>query len=117
MLLEKPIAPTLEDCMAVVVDSLDEVREFFEEEGMDASGMSDEELEEIIAVLGIEELSMSKKPRNEFETTLLFSSILSNIHFKSYIPKIKSFLAYSAKVTAEYTFYNPNSRLKLQKNF
>ena len=36
----------LEDCMAVVVNNLDEVREFFEEEGMDTSGMSDEELEE-----------------------------------------------------------------------
>ena len=32
--------------MAVVVDSLDEVREFFDEEGMDVDGMSDEELEE-----------------------------------------------------------------------
>jgi len=43
----------LEDCMAVVVDSLDEVREFFEEEGMDASGMSDEELEEAAEVFAI----------------------------------------------------------------
>ena len=53
-LFDEPVAETmeeaeafLEDCMAVVVDSLYEVREFFEEEGMDASGMSDEELEEI----------------------------------------------------------------------
>lgn len=51
--------------------------------------------------LGIEELSMSKKPRNEFETTLLFSSILSNIHFKSYIQNIKSILAYSAKTPTD----------------
>ncbi len=43
----------LEDCMAVVVDSLDEVREFFDEEGMDASGMSDEELEEASEVFAL----------------------------------------------------------------
>ena len=36
----------LEDCMAVVVDSIREVREYFEESGMDVDGMSDEELEE-----------------------------------------------------------------------
>lgn len=36
----------LEDCMAVVLNSLDEVREYFKESGMDASGMSDDELEE-----------------------------------------------------------------------
>ena len=36
----------LEDCMAVVVESLDEVREYFEENGMDVDGMSSEELEE-----------------------------------------------------------------------
>ena len=36
----------LEDCMAVVVDSLDEVREYFEEEGVDVDGMTPEELEE-----------------------------------------------------------------------
>ena len=36
----------LEDCMAVVVDSLDEVREYFEEEGVDVDGMAPEELEE-----------------------------------------------------------------------
>lgn len=52
-LFDEPVAETmeeaeafLEDCMAVVVDSIEEVREFFEEEGLDASGMSDEELEE-----------------------------------------------------------------------
>lgn len=36
----------LEDCMAVECESLDEVREYFEEAGMDISGMSDLELEE-----------------------------------------------------------------------
>ena len=47
--------------------------------------------------LGIEELSIVKKPRNEFETALLFSSILSNTHFKSYMPHIKNILSYSTK--------------------
>ena len=36
----------LEDCMAVVVDSLKEVREYFEENGMDVEDMSMEELED-----------------------------------------------------------------------
>ena len=36
----------LEDCMAAVVDSIDEVREYLEEEGMDVEEMSDAELEE-----------------------------------------------------------------------
>ena len=40
----------LEDCMAVVVDNIDEVKEFLEEEGMDIQGMSDEELEEAAEV-------------------------------------------------------------------
>ena len=39
--------------MAVVVNSLDEVMEFFEEEGMDVEGMSDEELEEACEVFPI----------------------------------------------------------------
>ena len=52
-LFEEPIAETfeeaeafLEECLAVVVDSLKEVREFMEEEGMDVEGLSDKELEE-----------------------------------------------------------------------
>lgn len=52
-LFDEPVAETqeeaeafLEDCMAVVVESLDEVREYFEENGMDVDGMSSEELEE-----------------------------------------------------------------------
>ena len=36
----------LEDCMAVVADSLEEVREYFEEEGVDVDGMTPEDLEE-----------------------------------------------------------------------
>ena len=34
----------LEECMAVVVNSMKEVRIYFEESGMDVSGMSDQEL-------------------------------------------------------------------------
>ena len=52
-LFNEPVAETLEeaeafleDCMAVVADSLDEVREYFEEEGIDVDGMTPEELEE-----------------------------------------------------------------------
>jgi len=40
----------LEDCMAVVCDSLDDVKEYFEESGMDILGMSDEEIEEAAEV-------------------------------------------------------------------
>ena len=36
----------LEDCMAVVVDSIEEVRDYFEENGMDVDGMSLDEIEE-----------------------------------------------------------------------
>lgn len=34
----------LEDCMAVVVDSVDEVIQFFEEEGIDTEGAMDDEI-------------------------------------------------------------------------
>ena len=50
-LFDEPVAETLEeadefldDCMAAVVDSVAEVREYFEESGADVDGMSDEEL-------------------------------------------------------------------------
>ena len=59
-LFPEPVAETLEeaeafleDCMAVVVDNIDEVKEFLEEEGMDIQGMSDEELEEAAEVFPI----------------------------------------------------------------
>ena len=59
-LFDEPVAETLaeaeaflEDCMAVVVDSIGEVRSFFEEEGVDVAGMSDEELEEASEVFAI----------------------------------------------------------------
>lgn len=52
-LFDEPVAETLaeaeaflEDCMAVVVNSIEEVKDFFEEEGMDVEEMSLEELEE-----------------------------------------------------------------------
>ena len=58
-LFEEAVAETLEDaeafledCMAVVVDNIDEVKEFLEE-GMDIQGMSDEELEEAAEVFPI----------------------------------------------------------------
>ena len=50
-LFTEKVAETLEeaenflvDCMAVVVDSVDEVIEFFEEEGMDMEGMMEDEI-------------------------------------------------------------------------
>ena len=36
----------LEDCMAVVLNSIQEVQEFLEEEGMDVDGMTLEEIED-----------------------------------------------------------------------
>ncbi|MCI5650151.1 MAG: glyoxalase [Fusicatenibacter sp.] len=52
-LFDEPVAENLEeaeafleDCMAIVVDSLSEVREYMEQEGLDVEGISDEELEE-----------------------------------------------------------------------
>lgn len=52
-LFDEPVAVTLEeaeafleDCMAVVVDSIEEVREYFDESGADVEGMSEEELED-----------------------------------------------------------------------
>ena len=59
-LFDEPVAENLEeaeafleDCMAVVVDSLDEVREYFEENGADVTHMSDEELEEASEVFAL----------------------------------------------------------------
>ncbi len=50
-LFPQPVAETmeeaegfLEECMAVVVDSVDEVIEFFEEEGLDMDGAMDDEI-------------------------------------------------------------------------
>lgn len=43
----------LEDCMAVVVDSREEVEEYFEEEGIDMEGAAGEELLEAAEVFEI----------------------------------------------------------------
>ena len=43
----------LEDCMAAVVDSIDEVREYLDDMGSDVEGMSDEELEEASEVFAL----------------------------------------------------------------
>ena len=59
-LFDEPVAESLEeaeefleDCMAVVVDSIEEVREYFDENGADISDMSDEELEEASEVFAL----------------------------------------------------------------
>lgn len=59
-LFDEPVADSmeeaeafLEDCMAVVVENLEEVREFLEDEGMDVDGMSDEELEDASEVFAL----------------------------------------------------------------
>lgn len=52
-LFDEPVAETpeeaeafLEDCMAVVVDSINDVRSYFDESGADVDGMTDDELED-----------------------------------------------------------------------
>lgn len=59
-LFDEPVAENLEeaeafleDCMAVVVDSLKEVREYFDESGADVDGMSDDELEDASEVFAL----------------------------------------------------------------
>ena len=59
-LFDEPVAETLEeaeafleDCMAAVVDSIEEVRQFLEEDGLDVDGMSAGELEEASEVFVI----------------------------------------------------------------
>ena len=59
-LFDEPVAETqeeaeafLEDCMAVVVDSLREVREYFEESGADVDHITEEELEEASEVFSL----------------------------------------------------------------
>ena len=59
-LFDEPVAEKLEeadefldDCMAAVVDSVAEVREYFEESGADVDGMSDEELLDAAEVFAI----------------------------------------------------------------
>ena len=59
-LFDEPVAETpeeaeafLEDCMAVGADSLEEVCQFFEEEGLDTEGMSPEEIEDAAEVFAL----------------------------------------------------------------
>ena len=59
-LFPEPVAETveeaeafLEDCMALVVDTLEEVKEYFEENGMDVDEMSMNELEEASEVFAL----------------------------------------------------------------
>ncbi|HIW21224.1 MAG TPA: glyoxalase [Candidatus Dorea intestinavium] len=59
-LFDEPVAENLEeadafleDCMAVLVDSLEEVKEYFEEEGVDVGEMSLDEFEEAEEVFKI----------------------------------------------------------------
>lgn len=59
-LFPEPVAETmdeaedfLEECMAVVVNSVDEVIEFFEEEGIDMEGAMDDEILEADEVFDI----------------------------------------------------------------
>ncbi len=59
-LFDEPVAESLEeaeafleDCMAVVVDSIEEVREYLEDEGMDVDGMTAEEIEEASEVFAL----------------------------------------------------------------
>ena len=57
-LFDEPVAENLEeaeafleDCMAIVVDSIEEVREYFEEEGVDVDGLDTDELDEASEVI------------------------------------------------------------------
>ncbi|MBU9724830.1 glyoxalase [Diplocloster modestus] len=59
-LFDEPVAETLEeaeafleDCMAVVLDSLSDVRDYFDENGMDIDGMSDDDLEDASEVFSL----------------------------------------------------------------
>ena len=55
-LFDEPVAETLEEAeafLAVVVDSIKDVRDYLDESGADISGMSDEELEEASEVFAL----------------------------------------------------------------
>ena len=59
-LFDEPVAETmeeaeafLEDCMAVVVDSISEVRAYFEEEGVDVDSLGPDDLEEASEVFAL----------------------------------------------------------------
>lgn len=59
-LFDEPVAETLEeaeafleDVMACVVDSIDDVRDYLEESGMDVDGMTDDEIEDAAEVFAL----------------------------------------------------------------
>lgn len=59
-LFDEPVAETieeanafLEDVMAEVVDSIDDVRDYLDQSGMDVDGMSDEEIEDAAEVFAL----------------------------------------------------------------
>lgn len=59
-LFDEPVAETLEeaewfleDCMAVVVNSIKEVKKYLDDAGMDVDGMSTEELEDAAEVFAL----------------------------------------------------------------
>lgn len=59
-LFDEPVAETieeakefLEDCFAQVFENISEVRAYLDEEGMDVSGLSDEELADELEVFAI----------------------------------------------------------------
>ena len=59
-LFDEPVAETieeanafLEDVMAEVVDSIDDVRDYLDQYGMDVDGMSDEEIEDAAEVFAL----------------------------------------------------------------
>ena len=61
-LFDEPVAETyeeaeevLEDCLAVEVNSIREVRRYLDESGMDVEGMSDEELLDASEVFALED--------------------------------------------------------------
>ncbi|MCR5273576.1 MAG: glyoxalase [Lachnospiraceae bacterium] len=45
----------LNDCLAVVADSIDDVRDYLDDAGMDVSGMSDDDLAQAAEVFPIED--------------------------------------------------------------
>ena len=79
-LYDEPVAETveeaeefLEDCMAVEVKNIKEVRKYLDEAGADVSGMSDEELEEACEVFNtsIRWLSDRGRIRKFIKTTYI----------------------------------------------
>ena len=89
-LFDEPVAETLEeaeafleDCMASIVDSIEEVKEFLDQEGMDISGMSDEEIEEASEVFALPDgrylirtrtKESKRKSRDYFVVSAFFSA-------------------------------------------